>query len=113
MTPNPIKGNSRTNKQQRSDMPRINKKDELREAIVQHLAQWFRGLDIETHQIDNSADQILALLAHSNQALIDKLLEALPEKKPTEQYETVTGAFNAGFNAALDQCRKVIEGLKP
>lgn len=41
--------------------------------------------------------------------LINDLIGRLPEKRKTEQYETISGAFGAGFNQAIAEITKILE----
>lgn len=91
--------------------------DELREKLIPILMEFGSKFDpIERKDkvniiTDAAIDTILAAVPHSNQALIDKALQALPEKRGnhSEGYPT---QWYRGYNAALDQCRKVLEGMR-
>jgi len=48
---------------------------ELREQIIKHLTQWFRALGLETHQIDNSANELLNIFNTNTLAILERLKE--------------------------------------
>lgn len=82
--------------------------DELKNAIINHLTEWFRGLGIETHQIENSADKILALIAqevhkaHQEGENFGRIDECI---KITEWGKTIDAYWNKHFADRLAQLK--------
>lgn len=115
------------------DPPLDNTNDELREAIRKTLfntivdaleigqrldyigLSYNQKADLIEKLQDMQEPEILAAVAHSNQALINKVLEALPSPRPTIAVGKVAiynSAFPEGYNFALRECRKVIEDIR-
>lgn len=53
------------------------KHSNVKTQVTQHLTEWFRGLGLETHQIENSTDKIIDIFATE---LVRMAEEALPKK---------------------------------
>lgn len=87
-------------------------KDDLRKKSQDFAIHYYEALADDAYKrAEKLTLEHLALIAHSNQQLLDRVLAALPEKKQ-EMLNGKALVHHNWYNTALDQCKRVIEGFK-
>jgi hypothetical protein len=76
----------------------MSNKTSLRADIIEHLTEWFRDLGVETHQIENSADEIMRLVIRS-----------LPRELPKVCTKENCPDFECGYNQMIKDFKQTLQ----
>jgi len=79
--------------------------EELKKAVESHLSEWFRGMGIETHQIKNSAREIVKLASvYGNSRELEGRIDELDNKLPGAMgYRNITPIIASNISKRIDE----------
>ncbi len=74
----------------------------IRDGVEAHLTQWFRGLGVETHQIENSARELETIIEQICMEVIGEDEPSSPNLEPNTELDVLT---MASLNSAIKVLR--------